>query len=79
MNRNIFEEEHEMFRDSVRNFMRNEIQPHSDKWSEQGIVDREAYKKAGDMGLLLMWADEKYGGAGVSDFRYEQVLIGRLW
>ena len=75
MNRDIFEEEHEMFRDSVRNFMRNEIQPHSDRWIEQGIVDREAYEKAGEMGLLLMWADEKYGGAGVADFRYEQVLI----
>lgn len=75
MNRKIFDQEHEMFRDSVRNFMRNEIQPHADKWIEQGIVDREAFRKAGDMGLLLMWADEKYGGAGVSDFRYEQILI----
>jgi len=75
MRRNLFEEEHEMFRDSVRNFLQNEIQPYSDKWHEQGIVDREAYLKAGEQGLLLMWADEKYGGAGVSDFRYEQVLI----
>ena len=75
MKRNIFDEEHEMFRDSVRGFMQNEIQPNSDKWHEQGIVDREAFLKAGEQGLLLMWADEKYGGAGVSDFRYEQVLI----
>jgi acyl-CoA dehydrogenase len=75
MNRKIFDDEHEMFRDSVRSFMRNEIQPHSDKWHEQGIVDRDAFRKAGEQGLLLMWADEKYGGAGVSDFRYEQVLI----
>jgi len=75
MDRKIFDEEHEMFRDSVRNFMINEIRPHSEKWHEQGIVDREAYLKAGEMGLLLMWADEKYGGAGVSDFRYEQILI----
>ena len=75
MNRKIFDDEHEMFRDSVRSFMQNEIQPHSDKWHEQGIVDRDAYRKAGEQGLLLMWADEKYGGAGVSDFRYEQVLI----
>ena len=64
-----------MFRDSVRSFMKNEIRPHADKWHEQGIVDREAFLKAGDQGLLLMWADEKYGGAGVADFRYEQVLI----
>jgi len=75
MRRRIFDEEHEMFRDSVRSFMKNEIRPHADKWHEQGIVDREAFLKAGDQGLLLMWADEKYGGAGVADFRYEQVLI----
>jgi acyl-CoA dehydrogenase len=75
MKRKIFEEEHEMFRDSVRGFMKNEIQPHADRWSEAGIVDREAFLKAGEQGLLLMWADEKYGGAGVSDFRYEQILI----
>ena len=75
MDRNIFDEEHEMFRDSVRNFMINEIKPHSDRWHKQGIVDREAFLKAGKQGLLLMWADEKYGGAGVRDFRYEQILI----
>lgn len=75
MKRKIFDEEHEMFRDSVRNFMKNEIQPHSDRWHEQGIVDRDAFLKAGAQGLLLMWADEKYGGAGVADFRYEQILI----
>ena len=75
MDRNIFEEEHEMFRDSVRSFMKNEIGPYTDKWHEQGIVDREAFLKAGEMGLLLMWADEKYGAAGVRDFRYEQILI----
>ena len=75
MKRKIFSEEHEMFRDSVRNFMKNEIQPHSDRWHEQGIVDRDAFLKAGAQGLLLMWADERYGGAGVPDFRYEQILI----
>ncbi|MDX1481353.1 MAG: acyl-CoA dehydrogenase family protein [Woeseiaceae bacterium] len=75
MSRPLFDEEHEMFRDSVRNFMKNEIRPHSDRWHEQGIVDREAFRKAGEMGLLLMWADEQYGGAGVTDFRYEQILI----
>lgn len=78
MDRLIFDEEHEMFRDSVRSFMINEVQPHGEKWREQGIVDREAYLKAGEQGLLLMWADEKYGGAGVKDFRYEQILMEEL-
>ena len=75
MQRLIFDEEHEMFRDSVRSFMKNEIAPHSDRWHEAGMVDREAFLKAGEMGLLLMWADEKYGGAGVDDFRYEQIIM----
>ncbi|MDH3266023.1 MAG: acyl-CoA dehydrogenase family protein, partial [Gammaproteobacteria bacterium] len=38
-------------------------------------VDREAFLKAGEQGLLCMWADEKYGGAGISDFRFEQILL----
>jgi acyl-CoA dehydrogenase len=75
MDRNIFEEEHEMFRDAARNFLINEVGPQADRWAEQGIVDREAFLKAGEQGLLCMWADEKYGGAGVSDFRYEQILL----
>jgi len=75
MDRNIFDEEHEMFRDASRAFLINEIKPHVDRWAEQEIVDREAFLKAGEQGLLCMWADEKYGGAGISDFRFEQILL----
>lgn len=64
-----------MFRDAVRNFFIKEVKPHAERWNEQGIVDREAFLKAGEQGLLLTWADEKYGGAGIKDFRYEQVII----
>ena len=64
-----------MFRDAARSFFIKEVQPHVDRWTEQGIVDREAFLKAGEQGLLCMWADEKYGGAGVADFRYEQILL----
>jgi alkylation response protein AidB-like acyl-CoA dehydrogenase len=78
MDRNIFDEEHDMFRDSVRAFFQNEVQPHAERWREQGIVDREAFLKAGEQGLLLMWADEKYGAAGVRDFRYEQILMEEM-
>ena len=74
MRRLIFEQEHEIFRDSVRRFFINEIAPHAERWRQQGCVDRWAYSKAGEQGYLLMWADEKYGGAGVDDFRYEQIV-----
>lgn len=75
MRRTIFESEHEQFRESARRFFQKEIGPHGERWREQGAVDREAYTKAGDQGFLLMWADPEYGGAGIADFRYEQILI----
>lgn len=75
MDRQIFEDEHEIFRDAARRFFVEEIQPYRDKWDAQEIVDREAFLKAGEQGFLCMWADERYGGAGVEDFRYEQILL----
>ncbi|MEM9335090.1 MAG: acyl-CoA dehydrogenase family protein [Pseudomonadota bacterium] len=75
LNREIFTEDHEMFRDSVRSFMQNEVGPHSERWHDAGIVDRGAVLNMGEQGMLLMWADEAYGGAGVEDFRYEQILM----
>ncbi|MEL7185650.1 MAG: acyl-CoA dehydrogenase family protein [Pseudomonadota bacterium] len=74
MERRIFEEEHEMFRDSVRSFVKNELAPHAERWNEQGVVDREAFLKAGEMGMLCMWVPEEYGGIGMPDFRYEQIV-----
>jgi alkylation response protein AidB-like acyl-CoA dehydrogenase len=68
-------EEMEMFRASVRSFFEQEVAPHTERWREQGIVDREVFLKAGEMGLLCMWADESLGGAGLQDFRYEQIVI----
>jgi acyl-CoA dehydrogenase len=75
MKRLIFGEEHEMFRDSVRRFMQAEIEPHVERWRQNGICDKEAFLKAGEQGLLCMWAGEKYGGLGMSDFRFEQIVI----
>lgn len=75
MRRLIFESEHEIFRESARRFFQNEVAPHGERWRAAGQVDREIYRKAGDQGYLMMWADEKYGGAANSDFRFEQILI----
>src|SRR3546814_976436 len=65
----------ELFRDSARKFFQNEIRPHGERWRKAGVVDREAFLKAGEMGFLCMWADEKYGGQNLRGFRYEQTLI----
>jgi acyl-CoA dehydrogenase len=70
-----FTEEQNMFRDAYRKFLEAEIVPNMEKWQEQGIVDREAFKKAGDQGFLMIWPDEQYGGLGDSDFRFEQIIM----
>ena len=75
MHRNIFEEEHDIFRDSVVKFLQAELAPKLDEWLKAGIIDRELFRKAGEQGYCLMWADEAYGGLGVEDFRFEQILI----
>lgn len=75
MQRKPMEPEMELFRDSARRFFQSEIRPNAERWREAGMVDREAFRKAGALGYLCMWADEKYGGQGIADFRYEQILI----
>jgi alkylation response protein AidB-like acyl-CoA dehydrogenase len=70
-----FTEEQTMFRDAYRNFLAREIVPHMEAWREAGIVDREAFRKAGEQGFLMVWPDEQYGGMGDPDFRFEQIII----
>ncbi len=70
-----FTEDQNMFREAYRDFLEQEIAPQMPKWREAGIVDRSAFRKAGELGFLMIWPDEKYGGLGDRDFRYEQLII----
>lgn len=70
-----FTEEQNMFREAYRKFLEAEIAPNVERWREQGIVDREAFEKAGEQGFLMIWPDEQYGGLGDRDFRYEQIIL----
>lgn len=70
-----FTEEQILFRSSYRQFLEAEIKPHMNDWREAGIVDRNAFRKAGEQGMLMIWPDEKYGGLGDNDFRFEQVIM----
>ncbi len=70
-----FTEEQTMFRDAYRKFLAAEIVPHMEDWREAGIVDRDAFRRAGERGFLMVWPEEKYGGMGDNDFRFEQVII----
>ena len=78
MRRTIFEEEHELFRTSFRQFVDKELVPHIDKWERAGIVDRDVFRKAGDAGFLGMAVPEELGGGGVDDYRYNQVILEEI-
>jgi alkylation response protein AidB-like acyl-CoA dehydrogenase len=74
MQRTIFDATHELFRESFRTFVEKEIKPSFLEWEREGIVDRELFRRAGDAGFLCMDAPEAYGGGGVKDFRYNQII-----
>lgn len=57
-------EEHKMFAEMADRFMREELTPNLDRWNENGVVDRDMWRKAGDMGLMAGAIPEAYGGVG---------------
>ncbi len=63
-----------LFEEEAYKFFSRELAPHVDKWREQGKVDRWAWEKAGEAGLLCMSMPEEYGGAG-GTFAHEQIFI----
>ncbi|MXP23500.1 acyl-CoA dehydrogenase [Gordonia sp. HNM0687] len=74
MERKIFEPEHDEFRSTARAFFETECVPHVEEWEERGYADREAWLKAGKLGLLGWEMPEEYGGADMQDFRFNAIL-----
>ena len=76
--RSLFNEEHTLFRQSVKEFIAREISPHNAAWEVQKMVSRESWLKLGENGFLGMQAPEELGGLNVQDFRYNAILIEEL-
>jgi alkylation response protein AidB-like acyl-CoA dehydrogenase len=74
MRRTLFEPEHVDYRESVRRFVAEEITPHHAEWEREGIVPRELFAKAAAKGMLAMQVPEEFGGSGVDDFRFNQII-----
>ena len=74
MRRTLLDDDHELFRDSVRRFIASEVVPDNERWEHEGIVDRSLFTRAGAHGFLGMAAPEEHGGGGVDDFRYNLVI-----
>jgi alkylation response protein AidB-like acyl-CoA dehydrogenase len=76
MRRTLFEDEHDSFRQSFRAFLEVEACPYVPEWERDGIVSREIYAKAARFGFVAMSVPERYGGAGVEDFRFNALRSG---
>ena len=75
--RELFNEDHDAFRDMVRKFIENEIAPHHAAWERDGIVSRDLWLKAGAAGMLCCTIPEEYGGAG-ADYLFDVVVFEEM-
>lgn len=69
--------EHNIFRDSLRNYLKAEVIPYVEEWEETGIVPRSAWKKMGEQGFLCTAVPEEYGGTG-ADFLYSVIVTEEM-
>ncbi|CAM2160023.1 acyl-CoA dehydrogenase family protein [Paraburkholderia tropica] len=75
--RNVFRDDHELFREQVRRFVEREIAPFHQQWEKDGIVPKSVWRRAGEEGLLCCTIPEEYGGGG-GDFGHAAILIEEL-
>ena len=77
LERSLFSEEHEMFRDMVRKFGENEVRPNLELWDDAEDTGTEIWEKCGGAGLLCANISEDYGGAG-ADRLFSMILLEEL-
>lgn len=70
-------EELDTFRDQFRKFLAKDLAPHAERWREQKLVDRSAWRALGEMGALLPSVPEAYGGLGTT-FAYDAAVLDDL-
>src|SRR3546814_14084874 len=78
MERTLFDDEHDLFRESFRRFVADEITPNLERWEAEGVVDRSLFSTAGSHGFLGMAVPEEHGGGGVDEFRYNPLIIAEV-
>jgi len=74
----IYDETHNLFREAFRDFAAAEMVPHFEKWEKAGIMDREIYAKAGELGFVGFNLPESHGGGGSDDFRFNVIVNEEL-
>ncbi|MBM7368475.1 acyl-CoA dehydrogenase family protein [Gordonia hydrophobica] len=78
MKRTIFSEDHDAFRESVRQFIAKEIVPNLPDWEEQGCIPRDFYKKTAEIGINGLQIPEEFGGGGIDSFLFNTVVYEEI-
>ena len=78
MKRTIYDEDHEAFRESVREFLDREAKPHLEDWIEAKSLPRSFWLAAGKQGLLGLEVPEDYAGSDAGDYRFNAVFTEEL-
>ncbi|MDX6234265.1 MAG: hypothetical protein QOH68_3362, partial [Nocardioidaceae bacterium] len=73
MDRNFYDDDHEQYRATVREFLAREVEPHKDRWDEERWIPREVFAKAAAAGVYALQVPEEFGGAGEPDYRFRMV------
>ena len=73
----IFNEQHDMFRQTVRSFIEKEVEAHIEDWEQAGQIPKSIWPRMGELGFLGVEYDEKYGGVG-ADFQTTMVLCEEM-
>jgi acyl-CoA dehydrogenase len=72
--RTVFNEDHEAFRKTIRDFIAKEVAPVHHDWEVQGHPPRDFYRRLGELGVLGIQVPEEYGGGGEKSFKFSAVV-----
>ena len=78
MRRNLYEPDHEAFREVVQAFVKREVTPNAERWEADRCIDRQTWLAAGKQAIIGLGVPEEFGGGGTGDFRYRCVVMEEL-
>ena len=69
MRRDLYEPDHDAYRETVREFLAREVVPYQHDWDRDRWIDRSVFAHAAKTGIYALQIDERFGGAGENDYR----------
>ncbi len=74
MKRTLYTDDHEQYRETVREFLAREVEPHYLQWEKDALIDRKVFRAAAEQGVYALAVPAEHGGAGETDYRYRMIV-----